>query len=299
MSQQYTRREVGRILGVSSSRLRYWERLKLVLPRARWGERFYTFGDLVALRALQRLTDRRIPARRVRRAVKLIEQQFSTPHLPLHKLKFFEQGRDVLVIPPGASRPFNPLKQQWALSFESAPLPAKLRAITGRSSEEIFQAALDCETQPELLPEAVENYRRALDLAPNWVEAHINLGVALYQLKRLDEARSAFLTAVQLDPWNGIARYNLGCVLEEQGEIDEAIRHLQRAVRCLPGHADAHFNLALAYERRGAHRSARAQWSRYLRLAPTGPWAPQARSRLGQLSSRRRRRTLIPFPQKT
>ena len=79
MAQRYTRREVGRILGVNPSRLRYWERLQLVRPQARWGERFYNFGDLVALRTIQRLTDNRIPARRVRRAVSLIEQQLARP----------------------------------------------------------------------------------------------------------------------------------------------------------------------------------------------------------------------------
>src|ERR1700730_12275795 len=94
LGQRYTRREVGRILGLDASRLRYWERLQLVTPRARWGERFYNFGDLVALRTLQRLTDRRVPARRVRRAVKLFEEQFESP-LPLHQLRFLEQGRDV------------------------------------------------------------------------------------------------------------------------------------------------------------------------------------------------------------
>ncbi|MGH9701224.1 MAG: MerR family transcriptional regulator, partial [Candidatus Acidiferrales bacterium] len=54
MAQRYTRRDVGRILGLDASRLRYWERLRLIHPRARWGEKFYSFGDLVAVRAIQR-----------------------------------------------------------------------------------------------------------------------------------------------------------------------------------------------------------------------------------------------------
>src|SRR5579864_3749916 len=91
LAQRYTRRDVGRILGVDPSRLRYWERLRLVRPRARWGERFYTFGDLVALRTLQRLTNSRIPAQRVRRAVNLIEQQFGESAMPLQELRFLEQ----------------------------------------------------------------------------------------------------------------------------------------------------------------------------------------------------------------
>jgi len=296
--QRYTRREVGRILGVEPNRLRYWERLRLVRPQARWGERFYSFGDLVALRTLQRLTDHRIPARRVRRAVSLIEQQFGATDFPLQELRFVEQGRDVLVIPPGATRPFSPLKQQWAFGFESPQRPSNIHSMAGPTPEELFQSALDCEASPDLLPQAIERYRQVLELSPGWVDAHINLGVALYQLGRADEARAEFLSAVELDPLNGISRYNLGCVLEEQGEIDQAIEHLRRAVRALPAHADVHFNLALAYEKRGERRLAREQWLLYLRHAPNGPWSEQARVHLRDCSAPRKPVAPIPFPRK-
>ena len=286
------------MLGVQAGRLRYWERLKLVRPRRRWGERFYSFGDLVALRTLQRLTET-IPALRVRRAVKLIEEQFGESSQPLQEFCFLDQGGDVLVIPPGATRPFSPIKRQWVFSFDAAPQTSKLHSMASPSPEHFFQAALDCETKSELLPQAIENYRHALELSPGWVDAHINLGVALYQMGRSDEARAEFLSAVQLDPLNGISRYNLGCVLEEQGEIDEAIDHLLRAARAMPAHADVHFNLALAYERRGERDSAREHWALYLRHAPSGPWADEARAHLKLCSEPPPKRSApIPFPRK-
>jgi tetratricopeptide (TPR) repeat protein len=298
LTQRYTRKEVGRILGVEPGRLRYWESLRLIRPRAKWGERFYSFGDLVALRTLQRLTDNRVPAWRVRRAVSLMEEQFGTSTVLLQELRFVEQGRDVLVVPPGTGRPFDPVKRQWALPFEAVAPPSKVYALAGPTPEELFQHALDCETDPSLLPQAVESYREALLLAPDWIDAHINLGVALYQLGRIDEARDQFAAAVQLDPLSGISRYNLGCVLEEQGHIEEAIEHLRRAARAMPGHADVHFNLALAYEKRGERDLARAEWVAYLRHAPNGPWADQARAHLKKLSPRRKRVAPIPFPRK-
>jgi tetratricopeptide (TPR) repeat protein len=298
LAQRYTRKEVGRILGVEPSRLRYWESLRLVRPRARWGERFYSFGDLVALRTLQRLTNNRVPAGRVRRAVSLMAQQFGTPSVLLQELRFVEQGRDVLVMPPGIGRPFDPLKRQWALPFEASAHSSNVYALAGPTPEELFQHALDCETDPNLLPQAVECYREVLSLAPEWIDAHINLGVALYQLGRVEEARDQFAAAVQLDPLSGISRYNLGCVLEEQGHIDEAIDHLRRAARAMPGHADVHFNLALAYEKRGERDLARSEWVAYLRHAPNGPWADQARAHLKKLSPHRKRSAPIPFPRK-
>ena len=299
--QRYTRREVERILGLDAGRLRYWERLRLVHPQARWGERFYNFGDLVALRTIKRLTDNRIPAQRVRRAVTLIEQQFGEVPRPLQELRLLEQGRELLVFPPGAMRPFNPLRRQWVFPFNAPPDPLKLHAMAGRTPEELFETALECERRQEMIPEAIETYLRVVELAPDWIEAHINLGVAYYQMGQLSDARAAFLDAVQLDPMNGISRYNLGCTLEELGELDEAIEHLQRAARAMPAHADVHFNLALAYEKRGERRRARGHWVLYLRYAPNGPWAPQARARLNEYSSSgkgRHRSAPIPFPRK-
>ena len=295
LADRYTRNEVGRILGLEEGRLRYWERLQLVRPEVRWGQRFYSFGDLVALRSIQRITLNRVPARKLRRTVALIEQQFGGYSLPLQQLRLVELGRDVLVVPPGAERPFNPFLQQWAFPFDIPARPAKLHSMAGPTPEEFFETALSCETKQDLLPQAIENYQRVVELAPDWIEAHINLGVAYYQMGQLSDARAAFAAAVALDPLNGISRYNLGCTLEEMGEYDGAIEHLVRAARAMPGHADVHFNLALAYEKRGERRAARDQWTLYLRHAPNGTWAEQARARLKRYSARRKNAMPIPF----
>lgn len=295
MADRYTRNEVGRILGLEEGRLRYWERLRLVRPEVRWGQRFYSFGDLVALRSIQRITLNRVPARKLRRTVALIEQQFGGDSLPLQQLRLVELGRDVLVVPPGAERPFNPFLQQWAFPFDIPARPAKLHSMAGPTPEEFFETALSCETKQDLLPQAIENYQRVVELAPDWIEAHINLGVAYYQMGQLSDARAAFAAAVALDPLNGISRYNLGCTLEEMGEYDAAIEHLLRAARAMPAHADVHFNLALAYEKRGERRAARDHWTLYLRHAPNGTWAEQARARLKRYSARRKNAMPIPF----
>ncbi|MFZ0410026.1 MAG: tetratricopeptide repeat protein [Candidatus Acidiferrales bacterium] len=296
--QRYTRGEVGRILGLEANRLRYWERLRLVRPRARWGERFYSFGDLVAARTVQRVTQNHIPAKRLRHAVTLLEDQLGSAALPLHELRLIEQGREIAVIPPGASKPFNPIRRQWMFSFEAASCQPKLKPMATPSARELFESALECEQSAELLPQAVENYRQALELAPDWIEAHINLGVAQYQLGHLAEARDAFRAAVKLDGVNGISLYNLGCVLEELGELEPAIENLRQASRAMPTHPDVHFNLALAYEKQGDRRAASEQWESYLRYAPSGPWAEQARARLRESSAPRKLTAPIPFPKK-
>lgn len=299
MSQRYTRSEVERIVGLNQRQLRYWERLRLVRPRTRWRERFYSFTDLVALETIKRLTEKRIPARRLRRAVEALERQLGGAPMPIEKLRVLSNGRQIAVIPPGEDgRLFEPLTGQLLLSFDTQPLARKVHKILSRSAEQWFEMALASDAEPETRPEAVAAYRHVLELEPEWVEAHINLGVALYHLRQLEDSQRAFGAALALDPRNPMAHFNLGCVLDELGELEESIEHLRQAVRAMPAHADAHFNLALGYEKRGENQRAREHWASYLHYEPRGAWAEYARSRVGRPRHGKQLPAPIPFRKK-
>ena len=283
MDNRYTRNEVERMIGVSRRELDYWTRLRLVLPRARWGERFFSFSDLVALETIKRLAAHRVPARRIRRAITALEAELGSSGTSLSALRISTNGTQVVVHSPMASaRPYEPLTGQFVLNFETSELAKKVHALASRSAEEWFELGMECDTKAESLVQAVEAYRKAVDASPEWVEAHINLGTALYQLNRMEEALTEFATAVECEPKNALAEFNLGCVLEQLGDADEAIKHLLRAIDLSPTLADAHLNLALAYEKRGHIQNSVRHLSLYLRYEPNGPWAEFARSRIAR-----------------
>src|SRR5258707_8334018 len=283
LDNRYTRSEVERMIGITRRELDYWTRLRLVLPRARWGERFFSFSDLVALETIKRLAAHRVPARRIRRAITALEAELGGSRTPLSALRISTNGKQVVVHSPVASaRPYEPLTGQFVLNFETSELAKKVHALAPRSAEEWFEMGMACDSQAESLQQAAAAYRKAVDASPEWVEAHINLGTALYQLNRMEEALSEFAAAVQYEPKNALAEFNLGCVLEQLGDADEAIKHLHRAIELSPSMADAHLNLALAYEKRGQIQTAGRHLSLYLRYEPNGPWAEFARSRLAR-----------------
>jgi tetratricopeptide (TPR) repeat protein len=281
LDYRYTRSEVERMIGVSRRELDYWTRLRLVLPRARWGERFFSFSDLVALETIKRLAARRVPARTIRRAITALEAELGSSCAPLSALRISTNGKQVVVHSPIASaRPYEPLTGQFVLNFETTELAQKVHALASRSAEEWFEMGMACDSKAESLQQAVEAYRKAVAASPEWVEAHINLGTALYQLNRMEEAFHEFATAVEFEPRNPLAEFNLGCVLEQLGNADEAIRHLLRAIELSPTLADAHLNLALAYEKRGRIQDSVRHLSLYVRYEPNGPWSEFARSRI-------------------
>lgn len=271
---------------ISRRELDYWTRLGLVFPRARWGERFFNFSDLVALETIKQLAAQSVPARRIRRAISALETELGTIQAPLSMLRISTNGKEVVVHPPvETARPFEPLTGQFVLNFETSELAKKIRAMASRSAEEWFEFGMACDTNPESLDQAALAYGKAIDAAPDWVEAHINLGTTLYQIGRMEEAREEFAVAVELEPTNALAEFNLGCVFEQLGRPDDAIYHLVRAIELAPELADAHLNLALAYERSGNIQNAIRHLSSYLRYEPNGTWAEFVRSRLARYST--------------
>jgi tetratricopeptide (TPR) repeat protein len=283
LEHRYTRNEVERMMGVTRRELDYWTRLRLVLPRARWGERFFNFSDLVALETIKRLAARKVPARRIRRAVSILQTELGSAQTPLSKLRISTNGRQVVVYPPlTKARPFEPLTGQFVLNFETSELAQKIHAMASRSAEEWFEFGMLCDSNTESLDQAAQAYRKAVEAAPEWVEARINLGTAMYQLGRMEEAREHFSIAVELEPQNALAEFNLGCVLEQLGKTGEAILHLFRAVELAPSLADAHLNLALAYEKTGKLHDALRHLTLYVRYEPNGPWAEFARARIAK-----------------
>lgn len=286
MEQLYSRNEVERMLGVSRRQLDYWARLRLVLPRSRWGERFFSFSDLVALETIKCLAARKVPAKRIRRAVTALESALGGTSSPLSRLRISTNGKQIVVHSSGETdRPFEPLTGQFVLNFETADIERKVRTIASRSAEEWFEMGMALDSKDGSLEQAADAYRRAAEAAPDWVEAHINLGTTLFQLDRISEAQEEFEAAVAFDPNNALAQFNLGCVLDRIGQIDAAIERFECAIGISPSLADAHLNLALAYEKRGQGRESVRELSQYLRYEPQGPWSGFARSRLARKRS--------------
>lgn len=91
--------------------------------------------------------------------------------------------------------------------------------------------------------QAIELYRRALQLNPGSVLANYNLAIALKDDSRFDEAVALLRRVIELDPRHSRARYSLAMLLEQQGRFEEAIEHYLEARRLDPGHVASLANL--------------------------------------------------------
>jgi tetratricopeptide (TPR) repeat protein len=281
LEQRFTLAEVERMTGTTRRQLEYWSRLGLVHPRARWGERFFDFSDLVAVETLNRLAARRVPARRLRRAIDALESRLGEKRSALASLGISTNGAEVVLHEPGTiGGLIEPLTGQYVLNFETTAIERKVRSLHEHTAEEWFELGMAWDASTSTFENAIHAYRQAVEGAPEWVEAYINLGTTLFQVGRIGESRDVFAVAVELDSQNALAQFNLGCAHERLGDTTTAIGNFRTALTISPRMPDAHLNLALAYERTGAKTDAMNHFSLYLRYEPDGPWADFARSRI-------------------
>jgi tetratricopeptide (TPR) repeat protein len=122
------------------------------------------------------------------------------------------------------------------------------------SGEEWYQMGVDLEiSSPK---EAKAAYRKALDLAPRNVDAHLNLGRLLHEEGRLRSAEAQYRAALEERPEDVTALFNLAVALEDLGRPMEALAKYEQVVRLDSYYADAYFNIAGIYERLGKRAEA-------------------------------------------
>jgi tetratricopeptide (TPR) repeat protein len=83
-------------------------------------------------------------------------------------------------------------------------------------------------------PRATAHFRKAIELQPNCAPAYYNLGLWLLRIHDTVGAMDAFRQAIRIQPNLTDAYLGLGSQLALQGQVAEAVRHLQYAVQLNP-----------------------------------------------------------------
>ncbi len=116
--------------------------------------------------------------------------------------------------------------------------------------------------------EAINQYHRALKTDPNYSHGHGNLGVAMSAKGELDEAIRHFRQALQIEPGYPEAHNSLGTVLVALGRLDEAVKHFRRALETRPHYVHARYNLGSVLRSQGKFDEAIEQFQQVLRMNP-------------------------------
>lgn len=115
---------------------------------------------------------------------------------------------------------------------------------------------------------AAAAYRQVLDLDPTYLGAYLNLGTALRQLGRRDEALDLFAEALLAHPNSADLHYNRGRALLELRRNQDALKDFDRAAELAPDRAVFHVGRASILAALGQDEAALAAFDRAVELEP-------------------------------
>jgi tetratricopeptide (TPR) repeat protein len=156
------------------------------------------------------------------------------------------------------------------------------RTLTYKSEETLWTDALaknpDCWMccnnlgnallQKGRVDEALEQFQKALRINPQYVEARSNLGAALFQKGQVDDAISQYKRSLEISPNYAQAIYNLGLALFQKGQVDDAISQYKRAARINPYYPETHNALGNALLQKGQVDEALEQFQKAVEIKP-------------------------------
>jgi tetratricopeptide (TPR) repeat protein len=140
---------------------------------------------------------------------------------------------------------------------------------------------------------AETEFRRALELNPNYATAHHWYGHFLSIQGRLDEGLEEMGKAQTLDPLSPQITTSVGEVFWYKGQYDEAIKQLRRALEMDPNLPDANWLLTLTLWAKGMSEEAIAQSEKWASVDP--PRASVAPVVFRSLASGNRAEAIAPI----
>ena len=155
---------------------------------------------------------------------------------------------------------------------------ARLAAVGGRAEE----AAEHLRKRDLLRKEAMEQFKKTVEINPMYDFGNNNLGVSYARLKKNQEAKRLFLQAVYINPDYADAHNNLCVIFSEEHDYAKAILHGEKATQIRPDEAGYHVNLGIAYEGQNRLKEAETEYRRAIRCNPD---FVNAYFRLGLLSA--------------
>ena len=119
-----------------------------------------------------------------------------------------------------------------------------------------------------LTKQAMDFYREAIRLDPDYGEALNGLGGMLIKQKRIDEAEPLFEKALTIDPNHATALINLALINQLRGDNESALQLLRKVIARNADYAEAHLNIGSLLGAMKKHDEAIQHLSKAISLNP-------------------------------
>jgi len=116
--------------------------------------------------------------------------------------------------------------------------------------------------------QAVAEFKKALDLAPDSARERVNYGLALLRAGKTGEGAAELERAQKQDPKIPHTWFNLGIVFKKEGDYERAVAQFEGLLRLVPDEPVSHYNLGVLHKLAGKRSEAIAEFETAERLNP-------------------------------
>ena len=127
---------------------------------------------------------------------------------------------------------------------------------------------------------AIESYKNALRIMPNYADAYYNMAIILNDNKDPEAAIESYKQAIKIKPDFAEPYINMGIILKDKGDPEAAINCFKQAIKIKPDFAEAQYNLGTIYQNVGQLNNAREFYSKAIAIKND---YPIAHNNLGQI----------------
>ena len=127
---------------------------------------------------------------------------------------------------------------------------------------------------------AIESYKNALRIMPNYADAYYNMAIILNDNKDPEAAIESYKQAIKIKPDFAEPYINMGIILKDKGDPEAAINCFKQAIKIKPDFAEAQYNLGTIYHNVGQLNNAIEFYSKAIAIKND---YPIAHNNLGQI----------------
>lgn len=109
-------------------------------------------------------------------------------------------------------------------------------------------------------PDAIEAYKKVVQLKPRMGYAYFKMGTAYDRMNRPADAVASLEKSIKYLPTNVVAYNNLGIAYGKLGKVKDEIRVLKKAIKLRSSYSAARYNLGVAYLKAGDRNAAQRQY---------------------------------------
>jgi len=131
------------------------------------------------------------------------------------------------------------------------------------------------------IDKALSQYKNALKIDPNNMQAKYNLALAHFENHDWEMAKTLMEEYVEKNPLHANGISILGLIYLEMGKYGQAVAALTKSAEISPGNTNIYYNIGIAYEKLGDLDNARKYYQLTLDYNPQFGEANKALKRLG------------------